>query len=287
MSKVHDRLPLHLGLVIARRRTPLRAVLEAGRAMMRSEAQGEGAAGWEEWAVADEPVEKSTDEAPDYLRSDNLHFSQWRHVALKRNGREMRLRVSTVMGDGRTDDVWYPHLLRRPLAPGSAPDEETDLVHVKNLGIGDTVHILPSTFDFEYLDTTARRFEIAYQVSQASETPQLYRPSRPNRPYLLGEVETLQRIWDVLCTHLRTNQWMQIDGLIEAKRREWNEPRGALGAPSDAFKQLVHDTLGNAEWRRKPTRNQLNLLKDAACTGALNDVIDLYHEAMKERPEEA
>jgi len=36
MGKVRNRLPLHLGVVYAHRRTPLRAVLGAGKRMLRS-----------------------------------------------------------------------------------------------------------------------------------------------------------------------------------------------------------------------------------------------------------
>jgi hypothetical protein len=44
MGKVRDRLPIHLGLIFAERRTPVRALLEAGRAMLDDQPRQES---WE------------------------------------------------------------------------------------------------------------------------------------------------------------------------------------------------------------------------------------------------
>jgi hypothetical protein len=281
MSKVQDRLPLHLGVVIAQRRTPLRAVLEAGRVLLGARGQGPGAGGWEEWQVKKVAKKESAD-APAYLAEGNRHFEKWWDVRLKRNGREMTLRVGGVMGDGETKDVWYPHLLTSAPESGQTIDPEGDVTHVKDLQRDQDVYVAPSTFDFEYLDTTARRFEIAYQTTKDEKNPAVYRPTHPNRPYLLGDVDKLQGLWDVLRRHLKTNQWMQIAGLIEAKRREWDEPYGVLDEPSETFERFVRDTLGNAEWKRQPDEDDVERLAQAALHGLLEDVIDLYHEALKE-----
>jgi hypothetical protein len=275
MSKVQDRLPLHLGVVITQRRTPLRAVLEAGRALS-------GAGSWEKWSVTEKPQKRGADEAPDYLSEGNRHFEKWWDVRLKQNGREMMLRVSAVMGDGETKDVWYPHLLTSAPESGQTIDPEGDVTHVKDLQRDQDVYVAPSTFDFEYLDTTARRFEIAYQTTENADRPTVYRPTHPKRPYLLGDVDKLRGLWDVLRRHLKTNQWMQIAGLIEAKRREWDEPYGVLDEPSETFERFVRDTLGNAEWKRQPDEDDVERLAQAALHGLLDDVIDLYHEALKE-----
>ena len=283
MAKVRDRLPLHLGVVIAPRRTPLRAVLEAGRAMLErgGRDEGPGANGWEKWEVVERPKLKKADDAPEYLTEGNHHFESWWDVPLERNGRQVHLRIGAMMGDGKTCDEWYPYLLRRPLAPGEEPDVTAGLVHVCDLVEGQTVHIAPSTFDFEFLDTTARRFEIAYDGKGR-------RRGRPTRPYLLEEIETLQQVWHLSSERLTTSQWMALDGLIEQKRRVWDEPRGASEKYSAAFRQFVHDALRNAEWKKGwkmlDQRDQ-DLLKRAALQGILNDAINLYHEAMKEKGE--
>jgi hypothetical protein len=275
MSKVRDRLPLHLGVVIAPRRTPIRAVLEAGRAMLGARGEGPGARGWEEWVVVEKPKEKTGDEAPDYLTEGNQHFERWWDVPLKKNGREIHLHIGAVMGDGETKDQWYPHLLTRRPKAEEENFEDQPWKRPIELEKGDGVWIAPSTFDFEFLDTTARRFEIAYD-----QTGQ--RRGRPTRPYLLEEIKTLQQVWDLISDRLSTTQWMALDGLIERKRDKWHEPRGTSGQYSGPFERFVEDTLRNAEWKQRPDKKEFTLLKDAAQWGVLNDVIDLYHEAMKE-----
>jgi hypothetical protein len=285
MSKVQDRLSLRLGLVVAKRRTPLRAVMEAGREML------EVPPTWTPWTVMERPEKHHT--SPNNLPGDP-HFYQWWELMLRRNSNsgekpDLILQIADLMGDGKTEDVWHAHFVTEdPLKDPNTNrfDPFSDVQHVSRLRKDDTVYVAPSTFDFEYLDTTARRFEIAYQTGEGSDGS-VFRPTHPNRPFLLNDLDELERLWREMNKLLRKNQWMQIDGLIERKRREWQEPRGALGQPSDTFEKFVRDTFNNAEWKKKPHPEQLERLQDAARTGVLNDVIDLYHEALKEQSEEA
>lgn len=258
MGKVRDRLPLHLGVVVAQRRTPLRAVLEAGRALLERESV------WQEWQV-------------EQKHADGV---QEVRLTLSHDGRVVEWSVPTKMGDGETPDAWYPYLLQRPLAAGERPNAASDLVRVGDLVEENTFYALPSSFDFEYLDTTARRFEVSYGADGR-------RRGRPSRPCLLEEVEVLKEVWTLLGERLTTSQWMTLDGLIEQKRREWDERPGAL---SPTFEQLVRDALRNAEWKRQGQKGwraaldegERELLEDAALRGVLSDAINLYHWAMKE-----
>ncbi len=274
MSKVQDRLPLHLGVVIAQRRTPLRAVLDAGRALLERPTR------WEAWQVAAEPQHHGTPPADPHLKAD-AHFAQWWEAPLEQDGRELTLRVADRMGDGETEDVWHAHFcITSPenLKGGEkALDPQHDVTHVSDLTEGQPVYLNPATFDFEYLDTTARRFTIAYD--QASGR----RLGRASRPYLLHHLEDLEEIWRLLGRHLESSQLMWIHGLIEEKRRDWGEPRGPGGDYTSAFRRFVKDTLRTAEWKqgRAPASEAFDKLKAAAMDGTLADVVDLYHEAMK------
>lgn len=278
MSKVQDRLPLHLSVVIAKRRTPLRAVLDAGRALL------ERPSAWQEWTV--QAVSKGKD-APEYLTND-AHFAKWWQVTLENGGRQLTLRVADRMGDGKTEDRWHAHFCTKK--PGdNEVDPESDVTHVSDLTADAKVYLKPATFDFEYLDTTARRFAIAYDDTGGR------RLGRASRPYLLNNVETLAKIWRVLNKHLASSQILWIHGLIEEKRRAWHlvarsgdrpqqePPRGSEAEYTTAFERFVADTLRRAEWKdnKAPEENDFDLLKTAAVHGVLADVIDLYHEALK------
>jgi len=280
MSKVQDRFPLHLGVVIAKRRTPLRAVLDAGRAMLERQA------GWQKWQIV-ENEEKPAADAPKHLK-DDPHFAKWRHIRLEQDARKISLRMGEMMGDGGTPDRWHTHFL--PYQSDHDGECIDDVIAAlitnkawKNPGElekGKEIYVTPSTFDFEYLDTTARRFEIAYD-----ETGQ--RRGRPTRPYYLGEIDELQKVWEIISAQMSSTQWMHITELIERKRRAWKEPYGLTDKYSEAFEQFVSDTLHNIERKPKPKKAEdWALLERAALHGMLDDVIDLYHEALKE-PEEA
>ncbi|MEA3349874.1 MAG: hypothetical protein U9Q82_04560, partial [Chloroflexota bacterium] len=280
MSKVQDRLPLHLGMVIAKRRTPLRAVLDAGRAMLE---KTETAQKWECCKVTD--VQKKdtlpADETLNYLAKDNQHFEQWWNVKLECDHRVIPMRVAGVMGDGHTPDQWHAHFLTREPLPHDKFDDEPWIRH-DDLKAGDEVYITPSTFDFEYLDTTARRFEIAYDENGQ-------RRGRPTRPYYLAEIEDIQKVWGIISTQMSSTQWMRVSDLIERKRRAWQEPRGFTGEYSETFRQFISDRIHNIKWKQKQKLEKAEdwmLLEQAALHGMLDDIIDLYHEALKE-PEEA
>ena len=249
MSKVQDRLPLHLGVVIAPRRTPLRAVLDAGRALLERPTR------WEAWNVAAKPQHHGAPPADPHLKAD-AHFAQWWEVSLKQeavDGRELTLRIADRMGDGETEDVWHAHFCTTdPGRVDKALDPQEDVTPVSDLAAGAKVYLYPATFDFEYLDTTARRFTLAYNQDNGR------RLGRASRPYLLHHVANLA---GDLAAARRSPEihadLMWIHGLIEEKwhrwRADWQESRAALDADyTAAFGSFVKDTLRTAEWKQAP-----------------------------------
>ncbi len=255
MGKVRNRLPLTLGVVYFGRRTPLAAALDAGRRMLRRKVT----AGT--WTVKSrDPLECLSDDWP-------------RRVCLTLSDgfRSIQVEIPTVMGDNETKDVWYPYWRlegdnitnRQRWFKGA---DGGIWVHVCDLRPGDRVHFMPSTFDYEYLDTTTRRFEIFY-----GEDGQRRGNEKPQRPYLLEELSDIQNVWKALQS-LRRSQIYQIESLIEAKRRAWGNRRGraALDLPSeDVFRRFVKDVLLEAQAYSQ-------LLEKAALNGMLSDVLELY-----------
>jgi len=287
MAKVRDRLPLHLGVIFAPRRTPLAAVLEAGRAMLERD-EGLEARGWEKWEVAEKPELKKVSDAPKYLVEGNYHFEEWWDVPLVRNGRQIRLRIGAAMGDGETEDQWYVHLLtRKPKAEGE-DFADRPWRRPADLEEGDEIYITPSTFDFEFLDTTARRFEIAYQTSQVSGTLEVRRPSRPTRPFLLDDLERLETLWAELC-QLEKSQRHQVIATIEAAREAWFWlDRKGQSLRDGVFRQFVRDTLAGAAWPERRKWKDIcqtgldEQLVTAGVVGELADLAELHMQILKE-----
>jgi hypothetical protein len=139
------------------------------------------------------------------------------------------------------------------------------------LRANDQVAFTPSTFDFEYLDTSARRFEVVYNSDGWRRSQE-----RRQRPYLLEQVADLEDTWRRI-SRLSTSQIQGVQALIEAKRRDWGEPSGTLNV-SDTFHRLVSDALREA---KVYTRE----LEGAALTGMLSDALEIHMTIHKDKPE--
>jgi hypothetical protein len=285
MGKVRNRLPLHLGLVYAQRRTPLRAILDAGRRMLQQQPLG----GQELWTVQADPTRGALPIEKQCLAEGTQQFQETIAVKLSQNDRSLTWYVPAMMGDGTTKDVWYPYVFletdveptersRRFQAPNPRTGKDGWLVHAGELQEGDQVHFTPATLDWAWLDVAGRRFEIAYDE-------QGQRRGLPRRPYVLDELETIEQIWEALSHHLSPTQIHALRDLIEAKREGW-----CVSASDGTFRQFCHDTLANAEWKPTPWEESrweqwLDTWADYAARGWLADVVELYMQIMKQEPE--
>ena len=249
MGKVRNRLPLTLGLVFAKSHTPLPALMDAGRRMLEVSNKEE------DWTLADDSL--------DCDLNCTLKFN---------NG--ITWNVPVKMGDGVTDDIWYPNFY----VDGVMDDRSTAfeypkgrwLVHVKELDKNDKVCITPSRFDFEFLDSASRRFEVSYNKEGIRRDN-----TKSKRPYLLEELDDFEKIRNILSEELSRTQIKNIIGLIESKREEW-----LLAERNDVFENYVHDVLHNANWKNgKPS--ELVEMENAAFSGKLRDVVELYMDILK------
>lgn len=264
MGKVRDRLPLYLGLIYAHRRTPIRAVLEAGRTMLNMAGPFDmnSGAGWEGWRLVGNKL-------PNHAERE-LVFD---------NGITWRIPILT--GDCSIKDEWYPRLYEGDNWAKKASRHVEDL-RERNPNIppdkGWKTWVRPSRFDFTFLDTTARRFEIHYDEHGR-------RPCR-TRPFYLEDLDRLEQLWQYL-TRLNTAQRHQVIRTIEDTREMWygSDPDGA-STTDPVFRQFVADTLAGAEWPKSqpwstiPAKWQDNLIQ-AGCHGELADLAELYMEILK------
>ena len=275
MGKVRNRLPLTLGVVYFGRRTPLAAALDAGRRMLKRPNR-----------VVNARVLDISSVNP-WPNQVTLKLQMDGKEKLQMDGKEITLTVPTVMGDNTTPDVWYPYwqVTGQPTNRTRwfvGPNGE-HWVHVCELQSGDQVAFTPSTFDYEFLDTTTRRFEIAY-----ADQSQRRSPSKRNRPYLLDDLGRLEGVWNEL-SHLERSQRHQVIATIEATRNAWfgDDPQGQ-SLTSDVFRQFVHDTLAGANWPKDhpwktiPDGRREDLIV-AGVRGELADLFELHEQILKEQ----
>jgi hypothetical protein len=287
MGKVRDRLPIHLGVVYASRRTPMRAVFDAGRAMLNYRTQQL------QWTV--KSVSKQT-------QSGAAHFSEIAMIELECGDRQITWRIPLKMGDGATEDRWYPYVfldtasddskadaanrravkVSRPIENGQA--QECWIVHAGDLRVGETIYARSSTFDFEFLDVTSRRFEIHYDEHG--------RRPRRTRPFYLEDLDRFYELWKRMKL-LAVSQRHQVIRSIEATREEWYGVDQNDQAKDDGvFRQFVTDTLAGAAWpKAQPWKGIPQELRDkliqAGASGELTDLAELHMEILKERDKEA
>jgi hypothetical protein len=260
MGRVRDRLPLCLGLVFCHRRTPVRAMLEAGREMLKMN-DGEQ---WEGWRLKGKNSPTTTE--------CELTFD---------NG--VTWHIPIVAGDGATKDEWYPRMYEGDSWAQRQAKHVNDL-RVRNASIppnrGWKVWVRPSRFDFEFLDATGRRFEIYYDTKG--------RRPRRTRPFYLEDLDRLDELWKLM-KRLAVSQRHQVIRTIEATREEWHGAEQSDQAKVDGvFRQFVADTLAGAEWPNSQPWNSIpqelrDKLLQAGVSGELADLAELHMEILKER----
>jgi hypothetical protein len=248
---------------------------------------------------------------PVALRNDP-HFEKFVLLHLERNDKKAIWHVPLMMGDGKTEDRWYPYVFvpcdknsiksndRAFSFEHAKPLEIKDggkmskawFVHVSDLKEEDIIYFTPSTLDYHWMDTSGSRFEIAYEENGQ-------RMEKDHRPYLLDDLVKIQNIWKVLSRHLNSTQILAIHELIEVKQSEWEY--------SDVFRKFCFNIIANVDWKTyqdkdsKPDKNSTKMYPweiskqqkmvflseygDYAATGLLSDVIELYMKILKEKPE--
>ncbi len=204
--KVQNRLPLFLHIVFFPRKLPLMAVMDAARRMLNSKFVHD------EWRIAGTP------------QNDGKMVT----LCLEQNGQSITLQISIVMGDGTTEDVWYPYfeLVGTPAPHHTYRFERAGVwwVHVKTLQAGETVRVTPSRFAYLFLESTAQRFR--------------FDPKRD--VLLLDELPRLTAMWQrlkesgITMTGLRN-----VQALLESKGAAW-------GRDSEEFERLTRTTLKQA-----------------------------------------
>ena len=294
MGKVRNRLPLHLGVIYFDRRTPLRAALDAGRQMLSYKSPDNQ----QLWQITKIQCLLTPDK--EELANGTQQFKKTIALDLFRDVYTITWRVPVAMGDGTTTDVWYPYVFlntndddntvateRQRAIKSQRPGETTPcwLVHAGDLKEGDQIYFIPSTFDFEFLDSTARRFEIYYDDEG--------RRPRRTRPFYLEDLDRFKKLWDIL-KNLEPSQRHQVIYAIEATRETWYGMEQDTAEKQNrveqdgVFRQFVADTLANAAWSKDQPwksipQDQQKQLIDAGVRGELADLAELHMEILKER----
>jgi hypothetical protein len=268
-GKVQNRLPLLLGSVFFQRKMPLLAVIEAGRRILD---------GW-----------NPEDEAWIVERKNFTEDVQTLKLQLTRNGQIIDYDIPIKMGDGTTDDIWYPYfrlvhdaansrkfsfekVKRVEAGKGNGDNgvkerdkkEKQLWVRAADLRGGDAVYVRPSRFAYTFLEQTAQRFRFDPQKTLL----------------FLDELPRLMKMWvelketpDMTDTKLRG-----IQSLFEAKQRLWG-PDDTQAVEHEEkrepFRRLVETTF---------RRERISGIKiEEVLNGSFQRCLEIYLYILKQR----
>jgi len=233
MSKVRNRLPLFLGIAFGKYNTPMNILLDISQRMVKC--------GWD-----DEP---------------------WRLSFISGSDGHYELKFENGVSWNIEDDIWHSNFymdctkeLHNHNTAFRGP--KGWLVNVRDLHDGDRVRVYPSLFDFEYVDASARRFEVSYEKGK--------RRAKTNKPYLLEELDDFMLIWNIFHDGLAGNQIRRVIELIETKRIEWQADK-----KDTVFLRFIKGVVTNAQWRNGIPEDIDNIVVMAA-SGKLKDIIELH-----------
>lgn len=248
-GKVQNRLPIFLGLVFFQRKMPLAAVVDAGRRMLE-QVRLEEESGWKV--------------------QDKKNGGSLVELALADGGRETRQKIPVRMGDGVTEDRWYPYFFFE-----GKPEKRKRyfkhvnswLVHVEDLQEGDSVRVSPSRFSYLYLEHAERRFR--------------FDPGRD--AMLLDELPRLRGMWKkILETPGMTTAKLQgLRTLFETKQQLWrldNEEVPNIAEAQEAFEKLAETAL-----KREGISN---ISADDVLSGRFRRCLELHLHVLRKRVEE-
>ena len=238
-ARVRHLLPFHLSVTIFYYKSPLYVAIDAARRFNRLAME----MGEKLWTVR-EDVKRENDHYLLELEDHRQRRIIWKIPALLPNGKK----------DTFYSWFWVEGNNRFP-------------VHVSELKQGQQIYVYPSTFDYEILDTTTRRYDI--RLTDNDSRPHLFCASRGPRPYPLS-------VWD---------SWQDIKTLIKkidtSQRKHLVEQLGYVHAnwhredEEEARQGLCEDLL-NVILGKYATKEQKDKLLAMAMDGSLFDFVEWY-----------
>ena len=282
-SKVRNRLLLFLDIVFFHRHLPLYVALDTARRMTK----GHGEEKLETWEVA--KIEKN----------NNVY-----KLSLKMLQKELEWEVDASLGDGNEDN-FYPYFILKEasineplenrnyfkiMAKGENKLDFHNIVHVKDLKKGDKVEILPGYFDFVFLETTGRRFEVGLDKSENRRYHPLFGLKKSPCPYYLDEIEKFEKLWGLFKKLADTNKLTDtklnnIQSLLANKFKKWELDK--ISYEDERWKKWEGFIDAVLKRNIDIDTSKLDFIKETINSGLFFDCLELYYKILKKKLKEA
>jgi hypothetical protein len=232
-GRVRHLLPFHLSVAIFYKKFPLYVGIDAMRRFTEIQTQKSDPQLWE--------IQENKDKGQ-FCRL------KWKD----RLGRNVIWNVPKFLYNGGQDDYFSWFWVEGEERP----------FHVSELQSGQKAFVHPSSFDYEVLDTTTRRYDI--RLGETGFRPHLFCGDKGPRPFPLENLET----WKGIREHLKTidpHQISRLTSLLGEIHQNWN------GSEKEVFRKQVKDYLSLC------LKQSSDELTEMAVTGELFDIIEWHH----------
>lgn len=277
-GKVIGRLPLSIGNIFFKEKTPMFVVLDAGKRM----------------------EENFRELYKEYWKEEKKKYLK---VTKKENNKiiledDIEISLKQSLGDGNKD-YFHPYFIIKNDINNLENRKSYiktflgNLVHFSEIKEGDIIEWYPGYYDFEYLDSTVRRYDIILEhadknyLKRKSNITQLL-----SKPYLLEEFKyKISNLWAGIKGMENTNKKL-MPGITDTKLRNiealWLSKLQDWGVNSKEWQKLVEATLKKefskySNPKSQEDREDFEWLKEVIYSGLFFDCLELYLRILKER----
>lgn len=265
-GKVFGKLPLNVGVVYFQKNTPLFSILDSARRFTKNFE--------DEHSLFNAKSEIPSFEVKE-VNENEIIFNK-----------DYRVKKSSKLGNCEID-CYHPYLLvesnenDEDIIEIAMDNEIITQKHVESIKEGDKVRIHPSFFDFEFLDTNGRRFDIVLNERTGSwkKRKQPIIGANGPRPYILGDLTKFERLKKIFETIGSWTPILDLESLTVIKRQEWR-----INKENDVYKSFVNSALENKFSESFEDKNWNDIkpfLLKCILEGSFFDVIELYKNIMK------
>ncbi len=246
-SKALGKLSLNIGVVFTHRKTPIFALLEAGKRFLN------------EFSSLEKPVPVLANR-----KNNKLTFII--------DGKEINWEIDTKLGDGNID-YYYPYFISSDGKP----------LHFLEINENKKITVYLNRFDFEYLDSSIRRFDIFLENSEKRYHPVLGR--KGPRPYLLEELEKFVTLEEIFRKIGKWTPIRDVASLTQTKLKEWEINEDSSKEKIEVYRKFVETTVQNKFSRffdkTDFKNNRKPFIVKCILDGSFFDAIELFHSIMK------
>ncbi|MDI6689140.1 MAG: hypothetical protein QME54_01725 [Actinomycetota bacterium] len=148
---------------------------------------------------------------------------------------------------------------------------EKQIKHIKNIQKDEKLKLWINHFDFEFLDSSTRRFDLVLQENKRREHPIMGKFGP--RPYLLEDLERMRELWEDINGKLTASQINKLKFLCAGKLEEWGL-RDKNPSEDKGYEEFIMSSVENiCDEVDVKTRERLT---KAILSGMFFDVIELF-----------